>query len=141
MKLNLEQIFINLVLPLGLIAVFATVLSLFGVSLDMVQTIAASMIGAELLISLTVNVLKWAGVVTDGTAGKWSAALSLGFISFIAVTLIFNPLFDFTKLDADLVVVAKFLTLVFSYVVQIANTKFLHKFTAYGLGVKAFRFS
>lgn len=134
--MNIEKLLKTLGLNLGLIAVFSAVLALFGVSLDVVLSIAGSMVGVELLISLAINVLKWAGVVSDGTAGKWSAVLNLGGLAIIAVTLGVNPAFDFAKLDAQLVDVAKFLSLIFGYVVQVAGTKYFHQFVTYGLGVK-----
>lgn len=134
--MNIEKLLKTLGLNLGLIAVFSAVLALFGVSLDVVLSIAGSMVGVELLISLAVNVLKWAGVVSDGTAGKWSAALNLGGLAIIAVTLGVNPAFDFAKLDAQLVDIAKFLSLIFGYIVQVAGTKYFHQSVTYGLGVK-----
>jgi hypothetical protein len=138
MKFNLENALVALGWNLGLIAVFSAVLSLFGVDLEVVLAIAGAMIGLQLLIGLGVDVLKWAGVIKDGTAGKWSAALNLLGLAFIAVTLAVNPLFDFAALDAQLVDIAKFLTLIFGYIVQIAGTKRVHQFNAYGLGVKVF---
>lgn len=141
MKLDLEKIFVALAWPVGLTLVFSSVLALFGVSLDMVLIVGGSMIGVQLLIGLAVDVLKWAGVVNDGTAGKWSAAFNLVAIGFISIVLGLNPLFDFAKLDAQLIDIAKFLTLIFGYVVQIAGAKRVHQFFAYGLGLKAFRSS
>ena len=138
MKVDLENILRTLGWPLGLIAVFSAVLALFGVPLDVVLTIAGSMVGAQMLISLLVDVLKWAGVVTDGTAGKWSAALNLVGLAVIAAVLGLYPSFDFSKLDTQLVDIAKFLALLFGYIVQIAGTKRLHQFTVRGLGVSAF---
>lgn len=138
MKIDLEKLFSTLGLNIGLIAVFATVLALFGVSFDVVLTIAYGMVGLQLLISLCINVLKWAGVITDGTAGKWSAALNLVGLAVIAATLAVNPAFDFIKLDAQLVDIARFGALVFGYIVQIAGTKYVHQAVTYGLGVKTF---
>lgn len=138
MKFDIQKIFVSLALPVGLIAVFAAVLTYFGVSLDIVIAIAESMIGLQLLFSLGIDVLKWAGVVNDGTAGKWSALFNLSGIVLIAIALVWNPLFDFTKLDAQLIDVAKFFTLAFTYIVQIIGTKWIHQFTTKGLGVKAF---
>jgi hypothetical protein len=138
MKIDIEKIFTTLGLNIGLVAVFSTVLALFGVSLDMVLTIAYGMFGLQLLISLCINVLKWAGVITDGTAGKWSAVFNLAGLAVIAVTLALNPAFDFVKLDAQLVDIARFGTLVFGYFVQISGTKYMHQMVTYGLGVRTF---
>jgi hypothetical protein len=138
MKIDLEQTLKTLGWNLGLILVFSAVLSVFGVSLENVLTIAGSMVGLELLIFLGIDVLKWGGVITNGTAGIWSAVLNLCGLAVIAVTLVFNPAFDFSALDAQLVDVAKFLTLLFGYIVQFAGTKYFHQFATSGLGVKAF---
>lgn len=137
MKLNLENILKSLAWPLGLIAVFSAVLALFGVSMDLVLAIAATMVGAQALISLLVDVLKWSGVVDDGTAGKWSAAFNLLGLVGIAVGLYLNPNFDFKALDAQFQTLAQFAVLVFAYVVQIAGSKRVHQLTVKGLGVTA----
>jgi hypothetical protein len=139
MKFDLEQTLKTLGWNLGLIAVFSSVLMLFGVALDQVLVIAGSMAGLQALIALAINVLKWAGVVSDGAAGKWSAILNLGGLAFVSVTLGVNPAFNFAALDAQFVDIAKFLTIIFGYVVQIAGTKHFHRFTVNALGVKAFK--
>lgn len=137
MKLNLESILKELAWPLGLIAVFSTVLALFGVDLNMVLAVAATMVGTQALISLLVDVLKWSGVVDDGTAGKWSAAFNLLGLAGIAVGLYLNPDFDFSALDAQFQILAQFAVLVFGYIVQIAGSKRVHQLTVRGLGVTA----
>ena len=135
MKVSLEDLLKSLAWPLGLIAVFSAVLALFGVELSLVLAIAATMVGAQALISVLVDVLKWAGVVDDGTAGKWSAAFNLVGLAAIAVGLYFNRDFDFTALDIQLKTLAEFAVLVFGYIVQIAGSKRVHQLTAKGLGV------
>ena len=138
MKVDLTNILKSLGWPIGLNAVFLAILALFGISLDVVLTIAASMIGAQALISLLVDVLKWAGVVTDGSAGYWSAIFNLIMLAAIAVLLGLYPSFDFPNVDAQLVDIVKFLALIFGYIIQIAGTKRIHQLTVRGLGVSAF---
>lgn len=138
MKIDLEKLLSTLGLNVGLIAVFAAVLGLFGIDLNLILTIAGSMVGLQLLISLCVDVLKWAGIVKDDTAGYWSAGFNLAGLGVIAVTIGLNPAFDFTALDAQLVTIANFGALIFGYIVQIAGTKYIHQAVAYGLGVKRF---
>ena len=133
MKPNLESILKALAWPLGLIAVFSAVLALFGVDLNMVLAIAVTMIGAQALISLLVDVGKWTGLVQDGTAGVWSAALNLLGLAGIAIALYLNPAFDFSALDAQFQTFAQFAVLVFGYIVQIAGTKRVHLLTVRGL--------
>ena len=95
------------------------------------------MVGTQALISLLVDVLKWSGVVDDGTAGKWSAAFNLLGLAGIAVGLYLNPDFDFSALDAQFQILAQFAVLVFGYIVQIAGSKRVHQLTVRGLGVTA----
>ena len=141
MKFDLESTLKTLGWSLGLIAVFSAVLSLFGVQLDTVLTIAGSMFGAQALISLLVDVLKWAGVISDGKAGKWSAGLNLVGLAGIAVALGLHPTFDFPKLDAQLVIIAQFGSLIFGYIIQVAGTRHVHKFMTDGLGVWKFSYT
>ncbi len=138
MKFDLENALKTLGWPLGLTAVFSSVLLLFGVQLDVVLTIAGSMLGAQALISLLIDVLKYVGVIGDGNAGTWSAGLNLLGLAGIAVALGLNPAFNFPKLDAQLVIIAQFGTLLFGYVVQMAGTYNVHKFVTRGLGVQRF---
>ena len=77
MKFDLEHTLKTLGLPVGLVAVFAAVLALLGIDLNIILAIAGSMIGLQALLGLLVDVLKWAGVVADDTAGIWSAAFNL----------------------------------------------------------------
>lgn len=141
MKLDLESILKTLGWPLGLTAVFSSVLLFFGVQLDQVLIIAYSMIGAQALISLLIDVLKYVGTVNDGTAGKWSAVLNLIGLAGIAIALGLNPSFDFPKLDAQLLVVAQFGSLIFAYIIQIAGTLHVHKFFTRGLGIWRFSYT
>jgi len=138
MKIDLGKTLSTLGWNVGFILVFSAVLALFGVSLDTVLLIAESMVGLQLLFMLCINVGKWAGIVTEGTAGKWSAVLNLVGVGIIASALAVNPAFDFTQLDAQLVDIARFGALIFGYIVQIAGTKNVHQTLTQGLGVKAF---
>lgn len=137
-SMKLEKLFETLGWPIGLVVVVSAILNLFGVSLDNVLLIAGSMLGLQLLVSLVVDVLKWAGVVKDGDSGRWSAGFNLFSIAGIAVTIALKPDFDFTSLDTNLVVIAQFATLLFSYIVQIVGSKKLHQFTTQVIGIKVF---
>ena len=139
MKINLESLLKALGWPLGLTSVFAAVLVLFGVELNIVLVIAGSMLGAQALIGLLVDVLKWTGVVQDGTAGVWSAAFHLLGLGGIAAGLYFNPAFDFPALDVQLQTIYQFLMLIFGYIiVQVAGSKRFHQATVNGLGLRVF---
>ena len=137
MKLDFNKVLTSLGLPLGLTAVFVAVFALFGVPFDQVLLVAGQMLGLQLLIAVLINVLKVSGVVDDGTAGKWSAALNLLSLFGIGVALGINPSFDFAAIDTQLTDIAKFAALALAYIVQIAGTKSMHHLTVDGLGIKA----
>jgi hypothetical protein len=135
MKLSLEEILKSLGWTVLLIGVFSAVLAVFGVDLNVVLAIAATMFGVEALISVLIDIGKWSGLVLPDTAGQWSAALNLVGIAGIAVTLYISPTFDFAAIDAQFQTLAGFVALIFGYVVQISTSKLTHQLTAKGLGL------
>jgi hypothetical protein len=141
MKIDLETILKELGLPLALVALFSAILGLFGVSLDNILKIVEGLVGTFALIALLINVLKWAGVVNDGTAGKWSAALNL--VVLITVTVVFKlyPSFDFGSLDAQIAEFAKVAGIVFAYIIQLVGSKGVHTAMVRGLRITAFSHS
>jgi len=141
MKIDLGKLFQTLGLPAGLVAVLATILALFGLTLDQVLSVAGSMVGLWALLSLAINVLKVAGVVDPGTAGKWSAVFNLLAIGAVAYILGSNPAFDFAKFDTSLQIIAQFGALVLAYLVNVMGAKALHTVQVKGLGIDAFTFS
>lgn len=140
MKIDLASVFKELGLPLGLVALFAALLGLTGVSLDAVLLIVQGLIGTFALLALLINILKWAGVVTDGNAGKWSAVANL--LVLVAVSVVFKlyPEFDFTSFDAHAAELARVAGIVFAYILQIVGTKSVHRAMAYGMNIKAFSY-
>ena len=141
MKIDIKTMFKELGLPAALIVIFSGVLMWLGSSLDQVLKIASILVGVASLISLVVNVLKWVGVVNDGTAGKWQAALNLGILIAISGLLRINPAFDFGKLDAQAAELARVIGVVFFYVTQIITSKSVHASVTHGLGIKPFSYS
>lgn len=141
MKIDLQETLKTLSLPLGLIALFAAILGLFGISLDTILAIVQGLVCTFALVSLLINVLKWAGVIQDGNAGRWSALINL--LIVIAVTAVFKlyPAFDFAGLDAALGEFARVAAVVFAYIVQIVGARSMHLFMSRGLGIRAFSYS
>ena len=133
--MNLKQILTALGWSLGLVAVFSAILALFGVDLVVVESIAVTMIGASALFSALVEVGKWTGLVTDGTAGYWSVGLNLAGLAGIAIVLYFLPNFDFAAIDVQFQTLAQFIMLIVGYGVQIAGSKLAHRVTS-GFGLK-----
>ena len=138
MKIDLPQTLKELGLPVGLVALFAAILGLFGVSLDNILLIIEGLVGTFALIALLIDILKWAGVVNDGTAGKWSAAANL--LVLITVTIIFKlyPQLDLGSIDAQIAEFAKVAGIVFAYIIQIIGSKGAHQAFTRGLKIWAF---
>jgi hypothetical protein len=141
MKLDIETILKALGLPVGLLALFAAVLGLFGVSLDNILKIVEGLVGTFMLIALVINILKWGGVVTDGTAGVWSAVANLAVLLGVAIIFKLYPQFDFNSVDAQIAEFAKIGGLVFAYIIQFVGSRQTHIAFTRGLKLPAFSYS
>lgn len=93
---------------------------------ESVLTIVAALVGLPAIWSLVIDVLKWAGAIADGDAGKWSAAFNLITLLVVAAVIQFYPSVDVTAVDAQLAEIAKFAALAFGYIVQIFGSKAVH---------------
>lgn len=140
-KIDLKEILGELGLPLGLIALFAAVLGLLGVDLDHILTIVGGLTGTFALIALLINVLKWVGVIKDGSAGKWSAGANLVVVVTVAVVFKLYPSFDFGTVDAHILEFVKVAGIVFAYIIQLVGSKRVHMAMAYGLWIPAFSYT
>lgn len=136
MKIDFESILKTLGLPVTLVLVISGVLAMLGLSLVQILQIASSLIGVALLITLVINVGKWAGIVDDGTSGKWSAVLHLLALIGIGGALYVNPAFDFVGVDAKLGEFARVAGVVFIYVTQIISSKQLQSFMTNNMKLK-----
>ncbi len=138
MKIDLKELLKQLSLPVGLVALFAAVLGLFGVELDVILLIVSGLAGTFTLIALLINILKYAGVIDEGNAGKWSAAANL--VVVITVTVVFKlyPTFDFGGVDAKVAEFARVAGIVFAYIIQIIGSKAVHMAMTRGLNIKVF---
>jgi hypothetical protein len=97
-------------------------------------------LGVVALITILVNVLKWAGVVKDGTASVWSMVLNgIGMVTFIVVKIV-KPDTDLMILDTNMSLIAQVLSLLFTYVLQLGGSKLVH-FILKGLPVIGKSFS
>lgn len=141
MKIDIETVFKALALPIGLIALFSALLGLFGISLDTIILIAESLVGTFALISLLINVLKWAGAISDGDAGKWSAAGNLLVVVTVSVIFKLYPQFDFEGIDLKIVEFVRVAGVVLAYIIQIVGSKAVHAVMTRGLNVRAFSYT
>lgn len=139
--MKLESIVKTLGLPLGIVAVIVALLGLFGLDADQITGVAITLVGAQLCVTLSVNVLKWTGLISDGTSGKWSAVFNAAILVGVTVQMKFFPAFDLVGLDAQLGEFARVAGVVFLYVTQVAGSKAFYDLMARGFGVKAFTFS
>jgi hypothetical protein len=137
-RMDLKTIFKTLGLPFALIAVIVALLAWAGLDIGQIEIVAASLIGLQLAISFLIDVLKYAGVVDDGAAGKWSAGFNLAALVGVAVWMKFYPAFDIHSLDAQIGELAKLLGLIFAYITQMIGTKAVHRFSVEKLGITVF---
>ncbi len=138
MKIDLKELLKQLSLPIGLVALFAAILGLFGVELDTVLLIVEGLVGTFALIALLINILKWTGVINDGSAGKWSAGANLAVVVTVAVVFKLYPKFDFGSVDAKIAAFAQVAGIVFAYIIQIVGSRGIHMAMTRGLNIKAF---
>lgn len=126
---DLKRIFETLGLPLALVGVIVALLAWIGLTLEELAGVALTLVGLQLMLSFVIDLLKYVGVVDDGTAGKWSAAFNLVTLVGVAVYLKFFPAFDIHAVDNQLLELAKLLIYVFAYVTQMIGTKRVHAVT------------
>ena len=124
---SLKNIFRTLGLPLGLVAVIVAVLAWMGTPIEKIEVAAASLVGLQLCVSFLIDVLKYAGVVNDGTSGKWSAAINLITIIALAIYLKWFPYVDVYAVDSQLLQITKLLIPIFAYITQMLGTKAVHQ--------------
>lgn len=86
----------------------------------------SALAGFAALIALAINVLKAAGVVKDGDAPTWSAALNLAGLAGLLALRVYKPEIDVGGLDAQAAELAQVLTVIFGYVLQLLAAKATH---------------
>lgn len=138
---DLKKIFSTLGLPLALVAVIVALLSWLGLDLDSIVAVAVTLVGLQLMGSFLIDALKYAGVINDGSSGKWSAAFNLIALAAVAVWMKFFPAVDIHAVDNQLLEFAKVCIYVFAYITQIVGTKRVHQVAVQNFGIRAFSFS
>lgn len=131
---DLKKIFQTLGLPLALVGVVVALLAWVGLTLDELAAVAVALVGLQLMQSFIIDLLKYLGVVDDGTAGKWSAVFNLVTLIGVGFYMKFFPAFDIHAVDGKLLELANLLIYVFAYVTQIVGTKHFHS-AAQGYGL------
>lgn len=82
-----------------------------------------ALVGFSALVSLLVNVLKYFGVVKDGTADKWVAGFNFAGILALFVTRLFIPEFDPIQADGVMAEVAAVGVYILNFVIMIFGSK------------------
>ena len=141
MQAKLEELLKALGLPIGLAVIISAVAGFLGLPLEQAFQVFYVLAGVPFVISLVIDVLKVIGIVTDGTAGAWSAAFN--FVSIIGLSVLFKyvPNFDVTTWDAQILELAKAVALIVTWIAQLFGTKGAHHFFSRGLGIHRFSLS
>jgi hypothetical protein len=139
MKINLAEILKTLGLPILLTGILASVLLMFGISLDHVLDIAGSMLGLQALFAIAIDLLKTAGLVKAEQAPYWSAGFNLAAVGGISIALGLSPDFNFPALDTQFSAIAQIATLVITFLAQFKGTQSAHNFLVRGLGQQQFQ--
>jgi hypothetical protein len=77
-------------------------------------------------IALVIDLFKRFGLVKDGDAGKWSAALNLLGLTAFTVFFLFNPNVAFAEVDESLRLVMQVVGIVLALVLQLRTTPAVH---------------
>lgn len=111
-------------------------------TLDNILLVFGALVGWPALVALTIDILKLAGVVEDGTAGKWSLGLNLlGFV-LVGVGVGFYPNIDIPGLDARLLEIVQIAAYILAVLTQIFVTRQAHfLYIKTSVGAKYFSYS
>jgi len=91
--------------------------------MENITLVLASLLGFGAFVSMLVNVLKYFGIVLDGTADKWIAGFNLaGYIGLVVANQFF-PQFDISGVDNVLGQVAIVMGVILGYVTTIFGAK------------------
>lgn len=112
------------------IVILGTIALLATINLGLALTIVAGLVGLPLLWSVVIDVLKLLGVVTDRTAGQWSAGFSILSLLMVLVAINFFPQFDLHVADTLLGEIAQFATIILGFLTQILVARGTHAVTA-----------
>ena len=77
-------------------------------------------------VALVIDIFKQFGLVKDGDAGKWSAALNLLGLTAFTVFFLFNPNVAFAQVDESLRLVMQVVGVVLALVLQLRTTPAVH---------------
>lgn len=85
------------------------------------------LVGVAAAIAALINVGKTFGLVKDGDAGAWSAALNLIALAVLVALKLYRPDLDLEELDVQIGAFAQVVGLFLSWLVQIKFSTLTHK--------------
>lgn len=91
--------------------------------MEQVTVLWMSLVGFGALISFLVGVLKYFGVVKDGTAEKWVAGFNLLGLIFVFVAINFLPQLNLPQIDQNVMSFVGILSVIWSYVLTLFGSK------------------
>lgn len=91
--------------------------------MEQVTAIWLTLVGFGALISFLVGVLKYFGVVKDGTAEKWVAGFNILGLIFVFVAINFFPQLNLPQIDQNLMSFVGILNVIWSYVLTLFGSK------------------
>jgi len=86
----------------------------------------SALAGMAALIAVIINLLKLTGLVKDGDAQTWSAALNLLGLAALFVLRVIRPDVDPGRVDEQLGALAKIAMLIIAYISQLLTSKATH---------------
>jgi len=87
------------------------------------EILLASLLGFGAFVSVLVSILKYTGIIKDGTSDKWVAGFNLvGYLAIFVVTKWF-PQVNIPMIDAELGAIAVVLNVVLGYITTILGSK------------------
>lgn len=95
-------------------------------NLDTILAVLAALVGWPALVALVIDILKYLGIVDDGTSGKWNLGFNLVGFVLVGIAVGFFPEIDITKIDEVLAEYVKLAAYIFALVVQILTTRGFH---------------
>ena len=141
MKGKFYAILKTLGVPASLTAVIIAVLYGMGVDPEQIALIAGGLVGVPALVFLLIDVLKWAGVINDGIAGKLSAVFHFAIYAALVVQFKLHPTFDVLAFDAKVFEFVNMAVIVFGYITSLVTTKQFHVYTVKSIGISEFSLS
>ena len=86
----------------------------------------AGLVGVAAFIAFVINILKYFGIVQDGTAQNWSAGLNLVFLAALLALNVFMPEVDVAGVDARVAQFVEFAIVIWGYLLQLFGSKLAH---------------